>query len=62
MGSEKGTTVTLTLSLDAVYALKQIIAKVSLSAKDPNLVESARVLHEINQSIDSAATVVGKVE
>lgn len=52
--------VNLVLSLDATVFLKDLVGRVTLSAKDPNIVRAATVVAEIRQAVDEAVTVIQK--
>lgn len=50
----------VSLSLDAAVFLKELVGRVTLSAKDPNIIKAATVVNEIRQAVDAAMTVIHK--
>lgn len=52
--------ITLELSHDAVLLIKDMIERVTLSARDPKIVETAKLIAEIKSSIDNCIQVIQK--
>lgn len=47
------------LSIDSAFALKALVERVTLSAKDPNLKQAAACIREIVEKLDEAIAAAG---